>query len=45
MRDEAVRRGSSLEALKTMQLVYDVYAADADWAETWDIRPATAPTA
>jgi predicted dehydrogenase len=30
-----IRHGSSLEALKTMQLVYDIYAADRDWAERW----------
>lgn len=41
-RDEPVRYGSSLEALKTMQLVYDVYLADREWAETWDIRPTAA---
>jgi len=42
MRDEPVRYGSSLDALKTMQLVYDVYAADRDWAEAWDIQPTEA---
>ncbi|HXA53360.1 MAG TPA: Gfo/Idh/MocA family oxidoreductase [Solirubrobacteraceae bacterium] len=30
-----IRHGSSLEALKTMQLVYDIYAADREWAERW----------
>ena len=30
-----IRHGSSLEALKTMQLVYDIYAADRDWAARW----------
>jgi predicted dehydrogenase len=30
-----IRHGSSLEALKTMQLVYDIYAADHEWAERW----------
>jgi predicted dehydrogenase len=30
-----IRHGSSLEALKTMQLVYDIYAADRAWAERW----------
>jgi len=30
-----VRHGSSLEALKTMQLVYEIYAADRDWASRW----------
>lgn len=43
MRDEPVRFGSSVEALKTMQLVYDVYAADPEWAEAWDLQPAEAP--
>lgn len=27
-----IRNGSSLEALKTMQLVYDIYRADPDWS-------------
>jgi predicted dehydrogenase len=36
-----VRHGSSLEALKTMQLVYDIYAADRAWAERW-LNPAGA---
>jgi predicted dehydrogenase len=30
-----IRHGSSLEALKTMQLVYDIYAADHEWAGRW----------
>ena len=30
-----IRHGSSLEALKTMQLVFDIYAADREWAERW----------
>jgi predicted dehydrogenase len=40
--DEPVRTGSSLEALKTMQLVYDIYAADRDWTERWGIAPSGA---
>jgi predicted dehydrogenase len=35
--DRGVRNGSSLEALRTMQLVYAVYAADEEWAQRWDI--------
>lgn len=42
LEDEPVRTGSSLEALKTMQLVYDIYAADREWAERWDIAPSGA---
>jgi predicted dehydrogenase len=38
--DRAVRDGSSLEALRTMQLVYAVYAADHEWARRWDIAGA-----
>jgi predicted dehydrogenase len=30
-----IKHGSSLEALKTMQLVFDIYAADREWAERW----------
>jgi predicted dehydrogenase len=33
--DRAIRHGSSYEALKTMQLVYDIYAADHEWAGRW----------
>jgi predicted dehydrogenase len=33
-----IKHGSSLEALKTMQLVYDIYAADRAWAERWLTR-------
>lgn len=33
--DAPIVNGSSLEALKTMQLVYDIYAADSAWAERW----------
>lgn len=39
LRDEPVHYGSSLDALKTMQLVYDVYTADREWADAWGIRP------
>ena len=35
--DRPVRNGSSLEALRTMQLVYAVYGADEDWVRRWDI--------
>jgi hypothetical protein len=37
--DEPVSHGSSLDALRTMQLVYDIYAADGDWAARWGIAP------
>jgi predicted dehydrogenase len=40
LRDEPILRGSSLEALKTMQLVFDIYLADSGWAEQWNITPA-----
>ena len=33
--DEPIRDGSSLEALKTMQLVYDIYYADSAWANRY----------
>lgn len=29
--------GSSNDALKTMQLVYQIYAADEDWCKRWDL--------
>jgi predicted dehydrogenase len=35
--DEPIREGSSLEALKTMQLVYDIYRADPKWAAQWNL--------
>jgi predicted dehydrogenase len=37
--DGPVRDGSSLEALKTMELVYDIYRADPEWAQRWQIAP------
>ena len=42
LNDEPVAHGSSLEALKTMQLVYDIYAADKDWARQWGIATGSA---
>jgi predicted dehydrogenase len=35
--DRPVRDGSSLEALRTMELLYAVYTADDEWARRWDI--------
>jgi predicted dehydrogenase len=35
--DAPIQHGSSLEALKTMQLVYDIYCADPEWAERWNL--------
>lgn len=40
--DRAIRQGSSEDALKTMQLVYDIYAADRDWARRW-LAPESPP--
>lgn len=37
-----VQRGSSLEALRTMELVYRIYCADRDWAARWDLDQALA---
>ena len=37
LNDEPIRDGSSLEALKTMQLVYDIYCADREWAARWGL--------
>ena len=42
LRDEPIEHGSSLEALKTMQLVYDIYAADESWAQQWGIARSSA---
>lgn len=39
--DEPIRHGSSLEALKTMQLVYDIYRADPDWSARWNLARET----
>lgn len=35
--DRPVADGSSLEALKTMELVYRIYCADREWAEQWSL--------
>ncbi|MFL5887415.1 MAG: Gfo/Idh/MocA family protein [Thermoleophilaceae bacterium] len=34
--------GTSLDALKTVQLVYDIYRADPEWARRWDLAAAAA---
>jgi predicted dehydrogenase len=39
--DEPIRDGSSLEAVKTMKLVYDIYRADPEWASRWALAPET----
>lgn len=44
--DRPVTEGSSLEALKTMELVYRIYLSDREWAERWNLEapvPAEAP--
>ena len=35
--DLKIKNGSSLEAFKTMELVYRIYCADADWKSMWDL--------
>jgi predicted dehydrogenase len=35
--DASITDGSSLEALRTMELVYRIYCADRDWAEQWGL--------
>jgi predicted dehydrogenase len=43
--DTPVVSGSSLDALKTMELVYRIYLADPEWAERWGLtEPAAAET-
>ena len=32
-----IQNGSSLEALKTMSLVYKIYCADSDWKNKWNL--------
>ncbi len=36
--DTPIQSGSSLDALKTMKLVYKIYYADSIWRETYDIK-------
>lgn len=36
--DTPIADGSSLEALRTMQLVYRIYCADEQWANRWDLE-------
>jgi predicted dehydrogenase len=45
LEDKPVPSGSSLEALKTMELVYRVYLADPAWARQWGIEDALAERA
>ena len=35
--DEPIVNGSSDDALKTMQMVYRIYCADAEWKARWDL--------
>jgi len=37
MNDKPVTVGTSIDALKTMELVYRIYAADSNWAEQYNI--------
>src|SRR5204863_6546326 len=38
LNDKPITYGSSIEALKTMQLVFDIYCADRDWAQRYQIE-------
>lgn len=38
LEDKDIVSGSSLEALRTMELVYRIYCADEDWAARFDLR-------
>ena len=42
LEDRPVTSGSSTDALKSMQLVYQIYCADPAWRAQWDLsdRPA-----
>jgi predicted dehydrogenase len=35
--DRAIAEGSSEDALRTMELVYRIYSADAEWRDRWDL--------
>ncbi len=37
LNDTPIQNGSSDDALKTMQLVYQIYCADPDWRERWGL--------
>ena len=37
LNDKKVETGSSLDALNSMSLVYQIYTADSDWAQKFDI--------
>jgi predicted dehydrogenase len=38
MNDKPITYGSSIEALKTMQLVFDIYCADKEWSRRYQIE-------
>ena len=40
--DREIVAGSSLEALKTMELVYRIYCADKEWAARYDLKDSVA---
>jgi predicted dehydrogenase len=39
LNDRPVESGSSEDALRTMELVYRIYSADAEWASMWGLAP------
>jgi predicted dehydrogenase len=38
LKDTAIDKGSSLEALRTMHLIYRIYCADREWAERFQLK-------
>jgi len=36
--NEKIQHGSSLDALKTMEMVYKIYFADPEWVEKFNIQ-------
>ena len=42
LKDRVIVNGSSLDALRTMQLVYRIYCADKNWRDRWNLTD-TAP--
>jgi predicted dehydrogenase len=44
LQDKPIVHGASDEALRTMELVYAIYGADADWCRTWNIPTSTSDT-
>ena len=43
LNDRPIETGSTMDALRTMELVYKIYCADDEWRARWNLSPGAAP--